>query len=242
MLKIAICDDEKAIAGQIEQYILRICKRENIPVDTDVFYNGKSLEQEVYKGTRYDLIYMDIQMKNGDGIATAKNIREIDENALLVYVSGHGKYALELFRLDVFEFILKPIDIQRFETCFFNAFRKISCLQFYFSYHYKKQEFKLLCMDILYFESKGRKILIHVKEGGLKEFNGKLSDVEKWAAAGKVPFLRIHQSYLVNYHYISSRTKEVIVLTDGTKLSISEDRQKSFSKCYSRLLGSEIDA
>lgn len=242
MIRIAICDDEEIIAGQIEQYILQISERENIPVETDVFYSGKSLEQNVDKGILYDLIYMDIQMKNGDGISAAKSIRKRDENVLLIYVSGYDKYAMELFQLDVFEFLLKPIDAKRFETCFLRAVRKIGSLQVYFSYMYKKQEFKLLCMNILFFESKGRKIMIHVKEGSSREFNGKLSDVEKWAAAGKVPFLRIHQSYLVNYHHISSRTKEEIQLTDGTKLSISEDRQKNFNKSYSRLLGSEIDA
>ncbi|MCM1256320.1 MAG: LytTR family DNA-binding domain-containing protein [Roseburia sp.] len=224
MIKIAICDDEMATAGQIEQFILQICERENILVDTDVFNDVKSLVQEMYKGILYDVIYMGIQMENGDGISAAKSIQKIDENVLLIYVSGYDKYAMELFQLDAFEFLLKPIDEKRVERCFLEAVKKIGNLKLYFSYQYKKQEFQLLCMDILFFESKGRKILIHVKEGGVKEFNGKLSDVEKWAVNGKVPFLRMRQSYLVNYHHISSRTKEEIELTDGTKLSISEVR------------------
>jgi len=48
-------------------------------------------------------------MENGDGITTAKNIRKTDENVLLIYVSGYDKYIMELFRLDVFAFIKKPI-------------------------------------------------------------------------------------------------------------------------------------
>lgn len=242
MLKVAICDDDMAIADHMEKSVLEICDRENIPVDTDVFYNGNSLEQNVEKDIMYDVIYMDIQMENGDGISTAKNIRKRDKNVLLIYMSGYDKYAMELFQLNVFEFLLKPIDENRFEMCFLKAVRRIGSLQFYFRYQYKKQEFKLPCMDILFFESKVRKIIIHVRGGELREFNGKLSDVEKWAEAGKVPFLRIHQSFLVNYHQISSRTRGEIVLTDGTRLSISEDRQKNFSRNYSKLLGSEIDA
>ena len=115
MLRVAVCDDEKIIANQMEKCVLDICRRENIPVDTDVFYSGKSLEQEIYKGTYYDLIYMDIQMAKGDGITAAKNIRKIDENALLIYVSGYDKYLMELFRLDVFTFIKKPIDNRLFK-------------------------------------------------------------------------------------------------------------------------------
>lgn len=88
MIKIAICDDENVIASQIENIIWNICKEENIPIDTDVFYSGHELEKEVFEGTKYDLIYLDIQMINGDGITTAKNIRKIDKNVLLIYVSG----------------------------------------------------------------------------------------------------------------------------------------------------------
>lgn len=241
MLKVAVCDDDMAIADYMEKCVLEICDRENIPVDTDVFYNGNSLEQEVYKGTYYDLIYLDIQMANGDGITSAENIRKVDDNALLIYVSCYDKYLMELFRLDVFTFIKKPIDTVQFQKIFLDANRKINRQRLYFNYQYNKQEFKLRCMDILFFESSGRRITIHVKGSEDKVFNGKLSVVEEWAATGKVPFLRIHQSYLVNYHHISSRSKAEVKLTDGTKLPISEDRQKTFGKRYSRLLGSEID-
>lgn len=105
MIKVAICDDENMIASQIDNMILTICQKENISVDTDVFYGGSSLEKEMLSGTKYDLIYLDIQMKDGDGITIAKNIRKMDENVLLIYVSGYDRYLMDLFRLDVFTFI-----------------------------------------------------------------------------------------------------------------------------------------
>lgn len=240
MLKIAVCDDEKAIANQIEHLILQVCTKESIPGDTDVFFDGKSLEEEIYKGTRYDLIYMDIEMEDRDGISTAQNIRRVDENVLLVFVSGHSKYALELFRLDVFEFILKPIGKKKFETCLLNAVYKISTQGTYFRYKYKRREFKILSMDIVYFESQGRKIYIHEKDGGVTVYNGKLVDVERWALNGKVPFLRIHQSYLVNFHFIVSRTKEEVRLKDGTNLYVSKEKQNEVRKRYNAFLKDEI--
>ncbi len=48
-------------------------------------------------------------MKGGDGITAAENIRKVDDNVLLIYVSGYDKYMMELFRLDVFGFIKNPI-------------------------------------------------------------------------------------------------------------------------------------
>ena len=242
MLRVAVCDDEKIIANQMEKCVLDICRRENIPVDTDVFYSGQTLEKEISNGTKYDLIYLDIQMANGDGIVTAKNIRKMDENVLLIYVSGYDKYMMELFRLDVFAFIKKPIEDKYFEYIFLDANRKICNSKIYFSFHYKNEEYKVLCTDILYFESSGRKINVHVRNDSIEKFNGKLSEVESCLDKGKIPFLRIHQSYLVNYHHIKSRSKTEVTLIDGTKLPISEDRRKSFGEQYGRLLGGEIDA
>lgn len=241
MIKVAICDDENIVVSQIENIILNVCRRESIPVDTDVFYSGQELEKEIEKGENYDLIYLDIQMKNGDGISTAKKIRKMDENALLIYVSGYDKYMMELFRLDVFAFIKKPIEDIHFINTFLDANRKICNQKLYFSFHYKNEEYKFLCIDILYFESRGRKIYIYFKGGSRQTFYGKLLEVEAWVANGKIPFLRIHQSYLVNYHHIRSYSKKEITLIDGTKLPISEDRQKNFVKQYSTLLGGEVD-
>ena len=112
---------------------------------------------------------------------------------------------------------------------------------FYFTFRYKNEEYKIPCKDILYFESSGRKVNIYHRNGEIDVFNGKLSDVELKLLDGKIPFMRIHQSYLVNYYLIKSRSKSEVSLVNGTKLPISEDRQKNFSYQYSRLIGGEID-
>ena len=110
MLKIAVCDDEKVITGQIESMLLTLCGQEGIAVDIEVFYDGSTLERSIQEGARYDLLYLDIQMKDENGITAAGNIRKSDENMLIIFVSGYDKYLMDLFRLDVFAFIRKPID------------------------------------------------------------------------------------------------------------------------------------
>lgn len=241
MLTIAICDDEQKITSQIEAFLFDLGQKQGILLETDVFYSGCALEQQISGGKRYDIIYLDIQMENGDGIAAAEAIREKDETALLIYVSGYEKYMMELFRLDVLAFLKKPIDPVRFETVFLEALKRINRQRFYFTYHYKNAEHKVSCMDIVYFESSGRKIIIHRRESGAESFNGKLSEVEAQLNAGKIPFLRTHKSYLVNYHFIKARSKTEITLTDDTKLPISKDRGTRFGEQYGRLLGGEID-
>lgn len=240
MIKVAVCDDENIIACQIEDIILDVGKKESIAVDVDVFYNGQELEREVKTGTNYDLIYLDIQMEGGDGITAAKNIRIIDENVLLIFVSGFDRYMMELFRLDVFAFVRKPIDQKEFARLFLEANLKVCNRNFYFTFRYRGREYKIPYKEILYFESNGRQITINMRNGETEVFNGKLSDVEIKILEGKNPFLRIHQSYLVNYHLIRYRSKTEVVLVDGKKLPISEDRRKEFIMEYGKLLGGEI--
>ena len=241
MLQIGICDDETLIAARMEEMILEICRREGLPVSVEVFYSGNSLTEEVRRGTRFDLLYLDIHMQNGDGIAAAGRIRKLDANVLLIFVSGYDQYLMELFRLDVFDFIKKPVEKERFEQIFLKAVRRAGERSCYFVYTYRGEEFKIPCMEILYFESSGRKIWIHMKNGESCSFNGKLSDVSERLMKGRVPFLRIHQSYLVNYHFIRTRSRTEVRLVDHAVLPVSEDRRKEFDRQYGKLLGGEMD-
>lgn len=241
MIHIAICDDENVIVNQIESTVLNLCSLRGIPADIEVFYCGATLEKSVSQGTKYDIIYLDIQMEKGDGITAAKHIRKMDENVLLIYVSGYGKYMMELFQLDVFAFIAKPIQEKILSDTFLKAYRKVCNKLFYFSFRYKNEDYKIPCKDILYFESRGRRVSTYLQNGEVEGFNGKLSEVETKLSTGKIPFVRIHQSFLVNYYLIKSKSKTEVTLLNGTRLPISEDRQKDFSKQYSELLGGEID-
>ena len=97
MLNIAICDDDDLIAHQIESVLHNIGDEENVKIDTDVFYSGNDLVREISSGKKFDLIYMDIQMENGDGITAAKNIRKKDEDVMIIFISGYDRYVMELF-------------------------------------------------------------------------------------------------------------------------------------------------
>lgn len=242
MLKIAICDDENAIINEIENLLFDVSKQHSIQVDIDAFYSGQTLEKEVLRGTRYDLIYMDIEMEKGNGIASAGNIRKVDENVMLIYVSAYDKYVLELFRLDVFVFLKKPIDKKLFTKAFLEVNKKICNKVFFFTFSSNGEEYKIPCKDILYFESSGRKVNVYCLDGSVEEFYGKLSDVEEKISKGKIPFLRIHQSYLVNFLLIRSRSRSGVTLANGKTLAISAGTQRKFARRYSDLLGGEIDA
>ena len=90
-------------------------------------------------------------------------------------------------------------------------------------------------MDILYLESHRRQIILHGKEGS-DTFYGRLGTIEKDLEQGSCPFIRIHQSYLVNPHGICRYHPDRVEMENNAVLPISEARQREVKQKYHEFL------
>lgn len=231
MIKIAICDDDIPITGKIESILCDIAKKEFIPVETDVFSSGGCLIESVERQDGYDIIFLDIELGHENGITIARKIRETDKNVLIIYVTSYESYMQESFSIRPFRFLVKPIDEAQLAVCFQEAYEEISSGDSYFRYSYQRMRHKILIRDILYFESDKRKIHI-VTEKGMFELYGKLKNVEESLKASKTVFLRVHQSFLINYKHVEVLAYDFVVMDNGKRIPISEDRRKQISEQY----------
>lgn len=231
MLSIAICDDNVPTTGQMEMLIQKIAKRSFISTEIEVFWDGASLVNSVAEGKNFDIIYLDIEMENINGIEAAKKIRLFDKNVLIIYVTSHENHMQESFAVRPFEFLLKPVSEQQMEACFKAAYEEINSGDFYFRYSYQRMNHKVPIRDILYFESNKRKVFITTQKETF-ELYGKINEIEKSLEACKVSFLRVHQSFLVNYKHVKGQAYDFVLMDNGKKISISEDRRKQISEQY----------
>ena len=71
-----------------------------------------------------------------------------------------------------------------------------------------------------------------VTEKEVLELYGKLNDIEKSLKASKTAFLRVHQSFLVNYKHVDGLAYDFIIMDNGKRVSISEDRRRQISEQY----------
>src|SRR5699024_9909110 len=179
----------------------------------------------------FDIIFLDIEMEKEDGITAARKIREVDKNVLIVYVTNYQSYMQESFSVRPFRFLVKPVDETQMAVCFEEAYEEISSADSYFRFSYQRLNHKVSIRDILYFESKKRKIYI-ITEKEMFELYGKLNDIEKSLKASKIAFLRVHQSFLVNYKHVDGLAYDFIVMDNGKRISISEDRRRLISEQY----------
>lgn len=232
MINIAICDDDRTVTECLEKMLYEAAAGSNVMLRCESFYSGAALAEVVSEQRSYfDLIYLDIEMDDMDGIHTALLLRELALPMLIVYVSAHEEYLKELFRTEPFRFLSKPVKKTEFREVFYAACRRIQSRSAYYSFSYKKALHKVPFDRIAYFESRGRQIYIHISGPAAEDhytevFYGKMNDVEKQIAAVNGRFLRIHQSFLVNFDHIRVIGFSEVVMMDGQALQISEERRK----------------
>ena len=178
-MKIAVCDDDKLLTGEIDGQLQRIQQKMGISFETDIFFDGETLWEAIEKHGSYDIIYLDIEMDKEDGISAAKRIRIYDKNVLIIYVTSHENHMKESFVVRPFQFLVKPVSEKQMETCFMAAYEDINRGDFYFRYSYQRMNHKVLIRDILYFESNKRKVFIVMEENTF-ELYGKLNDILFW--------------------------------------------------------------
>ena len=232
LLNIAICDDNLPLTSEIERLLISISQRRLIKIDISIFFDGKTLYNSIHSGNIYDLIFLDIEMNDMDGIEVAYHIRSDQIPTVLIYISAHESYYRQLFEVEPFRFILKPINPLLFEKYFIAAYKKITDHLQYFTYGFHQNYNKVRISDIMYFESEKRSIIIHTIDG-LHRFLGKLDKIEIYLQQNiNLDFLRIHQSYLINPSYIRTFTHTNITLSNGHCLRISSKYQNKILSQY----------
>lgn len=235
MIRIAICDDEK----NIRTYLSSLVRKQNIECEITEY---ASTDEYLLDQKEHDLLFLDIEMKSVasgmDGMSMAKQIRatELTKQPIIIFVTGYEKYVYDAFDVGAFQYLLKPIDEQRFAQVFRRAAEQIISEA--------EQQKKTLVIQyantskaipldhIYYLESQSHKVVIHMNEEEL-EYYAKLGDLEEELQG---QFFRIHKGYLVNLACIDEYNKTEVTLVNGDKLLISKYKYPDFVKAYLRYM------
>lgn len=224
MIKIAVVDDENIICSYVEQSLLNLSKKYGISIETDVFNSGEDLIKTI-KETFYDVIFLDIKMKDLSGIDISRIIRNTmgNEAIQIIYISGNTEYAIEVFEYDPFHFLPKPLNNEKIENAFVKLIHKLRLKLEAFTYKVGHDSVKVAIKNILYFESNKRKIIIHYSDKK-DEFYGSLENILQ--QLGKYNFLHIHKSYLVNPVHVHKCTYESVEMSNHVVLPIAQSKRK----------------
>ena len=159
MIYVGICDDDIEMVAKIERLVEDYMKWKHILTNIEIFNVGSDVIDYINKGERYDIIFLDIEMQGINGIDVAREIRKVDKNFILIYVSGHTQYAIEAYEVQPFRFLQKPFSLDKFYQYYDAAIQEIRQNDVCFRYSANKQNFRIMIKDIIYFESRNRIII-----------------------------------------------------------------------------------
>ena len=223
MLSIAVCDDEVIECCNMAKRIKEIMEEIKMPCIIRQFQSGGELLQTLES---FDVVFLDIIMRELDGMKTAQIFRERASDKILIFVSSSKEYVFEAYDVEAFQYLLKPVDDRKLKSVLQKAVLKTeSRLQEFIIVSRERQKKKLFLDDIYYFEIKGRMVDAHGPEGIFTYYEqmGKLEN--KLQDKG---FFRCHKSYLVNLKYVDRYNRQEVILENGEKIVIAKRRYEQF--------------
>lgn len=179
---------------------------------------------------RPDILISDIRMPGMDGLETARQLRQNGSRALIVFVTVLGECVFDAFEVQAFDFLLKPPDPSRFRRMMARAMAALgpgdslvvqrgnACRVVGFS-------------ELAYCEVQGRKIFLHLCDGSLVDYYGRMDALEKRLDSR---FFRCHRSYLVNLDCVRGCGDGQAALAQGGSVPVSRLREGDFSRALLR--------
>ena len=235
MIKIAICDDE----ANIRAYLISLIRAQSCPCEIVEYASAGDCLADTQE---IDHLFLDIELNTDrsglDGMALAGQIRErtTGTQPVIIFVTGYERYVFDAFDVGAFQYLLKPVDEEKFAKVFSRAVAQIGTA--------REKPGRVLTLQsantsktvpldsIYYIESSNHKVELHLKNGEFACY-AKIGDLELEL---QDQFFRIHKGYLVNLSYVAGYSKTEVTLTNGERLLLSKYKYQDFVKAYLHFL------
>ncbi len=223
MLRIGICDDAADARLALRSVLERILADRNIQGRFFEFSSGETmLHWYAHHTGELDLIFLDLELHELDGMETARRLRAADAGLQLAFVTGYAEHVFDGYSVGALGYLMKPPKQEQLEAVLDRAQGAlVRELERAYICRSGDIHYRIPIQSILYFASDRRQIHC-VTPGRTYTFYGKLDTV---AAEVGGHFVRIHQRYLVQDRAVARLESGEAVLRDGTCLPISRSCQ-----------------
>lgn len=234
MIKVAIVEDEMKEREKLRSYFEKLEKEIGTLYLLSFFSDGDKFLFDFHYGM-YDLVLMDIELPSKDnGIIVSEKLRKIDTDVILVFMTNLAQYAIEGYKVNAVDYIVKPISYFDFKARISSLSNEIN------SKHKEKvliqtdgKKIVVLINDIYYIETVSHSLIYHTKTGEYKAY-GALKIIQ--TELENFHFSMCNSCFLVNLEYVE-RVDGYMVTVMGNELQISHPRKKQFLKELSLFLG-----
>lgn len=232
MLNVAIVEDDDAAAAKLQACLDQYTGTDGVRFNATRFVEATSF-LEGYKPS-YDLVFMDIEMPNMNGMEAARRLREVDEQVVLIFVTNMAQFAAKGYEVDALDYIVKPFSYPDFERKLKRAVRLCEHESDAIVVSQQGGTVRLLLREIEYLEVRGHNLILHA-ESGVVHGSGTLAEAQE--RLGDKGFLRCAKAFLVNARHIREVRGSTLLMADGTELPIGRAFRKTFMEGLTRAMG-----
>ena len=225
MLRIGICDDLADARLALRSLLERILEKRKVQGQFFEFSAGETLLHWYGRHAgELDIIFLDMELHELDGMETARRLRAADAGLQLVFVTGYAEHVFDGYSVGALGYLLKPPRQEQLETVLDRAQAALyRALERAYICRNGDTYYRIPISGILYFASDRRQVRC-VTESRLYTFYAKLDTV---ASEVGEEFIRVHQRYLVRAGAVDRIESGEVVLRSGDRLPVSRSCQKS---------------
>lgn len=216
-MKIAIVDDIAADCENAERVIKKWGQSHLCAVECDVYSDGSSFLLALGK-TRYDLVFMDINMGEPNGIETAFRLHDVYPYCLVVFLTTSSEHMPDAFSTHAYDYVIKPTTDSRLFRILDEAEAVLPENQPFLNIIVNKQTLPLLYSDIRYITSDSQYCIVHTD----KPYRSRISFKElEQKLSGDNRFLILNRGILVNLDHVNSMENTTCIMQSGENLPMN---------------------
>lgn len=213
--KIAICDDCESDRSYVSALSSKWAARTSADVSVKEFTSAESFLFSYAECCDYDILLLDIEMGQMDGVTMAKQIRRVNETVQIVFITGYSDYISEGYEVAALHYLMKPLEEQKFFSVLDRAAEKLRKNEKVLTLETGGEMVRVPIYHIRWADVRGNYVTVHAKE----EYTVKMTLGELFEQLDN-RFYRVGRSAIVNLTCISRVTKSDIHLSDGTKIPL----------------------
>lgn len=235
-MNIIICDD-----CQKDRTFLNNLLREYEKTSSEQFHIshydlGTRLCEDKEALDKCQLVFLDINMDEQDGLKTAIKIKKLYPDIYIVLVTAYMSYSLEGYKVKASRFLLKDDLEHTIKECMDSLIEEIRQKERYVEFAFVEGNVRLRADDIIYIETARHKNIFYTKKQTYSIYK-MMDEIEE--ELSNLCFVRIHQSFLVNMRYIEKISSYVLRLITGKEISVPKSRYQEVKRRYALFKGAE---